>query len=138
MTRPILLSVSTYCCIALFDTSFYALQPLFYSTPIELGGLGFDTRKIGSTLSILAIMNGTIQLIFFPTYVRRFGPKRVIVVGIALFVRAYTNLHVFEKEKPTNRASQQYLACFPLSTSSLDYGDLPRWSGHFSYSKCCS
>jgi hypothetical protein len=89
MTRPILLSVANYCVLAFLDRSFGALQTLFLSTDINMGGLGLDPPAIGMCLGISGISNGILQGLFFPKIVRRIGPQRVILVGMTAFLAIF-------------------------------------------------
>ncbi|KAI0749529.1 MFS general substrate transporter [Daedaleopsis nitida] len=57
--------------------------PVFYSTPIELGGLGMDPATIGVILSLYGIVNGLTQIFLFGKIHDRFGTKRVYMAGIA-------------------------------------------------------
>ncbi|KAF9230340.1 major facilitator superfamily domain-containing protein, partial [Melanogaster broomeanus] len=47
LVPKILLPIACYGAIAMLEIAMFALQPLFYSTPIELGGLGFSPATIG-------------------------------------------------------------------------------------------
>jgi len=67
------------------DRSFGALQTLFLSTDIDAGGLGLEPPAIGICLGIFGITNGVLQAIFFPKILRRIGPQRVALMGIAAF-----------------------------------------------------
>lgn len=90
LTRPILMSVACYALLALLDISFRAMQPLFYATPIEFGGLGQSPAWIGSMMSLFGIMNGVVQAFLFPVLIERWGPKRVYVSGMAMFAVLFT------------------------------------------------
>ncbi|KAJ3557587.1 hypothetical protein NM688_g1389 [Phlebia brevispora] len=85
LSWPILLSVANYAFLSLLDIAYRAIQPLFYSTPIDLGGLGQSPALIGILLASFGIMNGTIQAIYFPRLVESWGPKRVFMTGMAMF-----------------------------------------------------
>lgn len=85
LTWPVLLSVANYALLSLLDIAYRAIQPLFYSTPIELGGLGQTPARIGILLALFGIMNGTVQALYFPTLIERWGPKRVFMTGMAMF-----------------------------------------------------
>jgi hypothetical protein len=89
MTRPVLLSVASYCILAFSDMSLFSLQPLLYSTDIENGGLGLDTPTIGMCLGIFGFMDGVIQALFFAKLVARFGIERVLVSEMLAFVPLY-------------------------------------------------
>jgi hypothetical protein len=90
MTKPVLLSVANYCVFAFLDRSFGALQTLFLSTDISMGGLGLDPPAIGTLLGIFGISNGILQGIFFPKIIRRIGPQRMILMGMAAFPAIFT------------------------------------------------
>ncbi|CCM04325.1 uncharacterized protein FIBRA_06496 [Fibroporia radiculosa] len=83
---PVLLSVANYGSLALLDMIYRAIQPLFFSTPIEFGGLGMTPARIGTVLGAFGLLNGGIQALFFARSVRRWGPKRVFMVGMSSFV----------------------------------------------------
>ena len=85
MIRPILMSVACYALLALLDIAFRAMVPLFYSTPIEFGGLGQSPAWIGSMMSVFGIMNGVVQAFLFPVLIECWGPRRVFVTGMAMF-----------------------------------------------------
>ncbi|KAI0059263.1 MFS general substrate transporter [Artomyces pyxidatus] len=89
MTRPVLLSISNYAFLALLDIALFGLLPLVFSTPIELGGLGLSPAIIGTCLGTFGLLNGTLQAIFFSKIVKRFGPKRVFMTGMANFIVIY-------------------------------------------------
>ena len=80
-----MLSIANYGLIAFCDISLFALMPLFYSTPIELGGMGFDPLAIGICFAIYGVMNGVLQAMFFAEIVGRFGPKQLIVAGGVIY-----------------------------------------------------
>lgn len=86
LVRPVLLSVANYGTLCLLDIAYRAIQPLFFSMPIELGGLGFTPATIGLVLGIFGLMNGSLQALFFARVVHRWGPKRVFMAGMACFV----------------------------------------------------
>ncbi|KAJ8593923.1 MFS general substrate transporter, partial [Rhizopogon salebrosus TDB-379] len=67
-----------------------ALLPLFYSTPIYLGGLGFTPASIGWWLAMFGIADGTFEALFFAKIVDRLGPKRLFCVSVSCFVPLMT------------------------------------------------
>ncbi|PSS05527.1 hypothetical protein PHLCEN_2v3809 [Hermanssonia centrifuga] len=89
MVWPVLLSVSNYALLALLDISYRAIQPLFYSTPISFGGLGQSPARIGTVMACFGIMNGIIQALCFAKFIDRWGPKRVFVTGMAMFMALF-------------------------------------------------
>jgi len=82
LTRSVLIPTVNYALLALVDSFFRAVQPLFFSTPIALGGLGLDPPVIGTILSIFGILNAIFQVFFFAKLNDRFGSKNIFVVGI--------------------------------------------------------
>lgn len=80
---PVLIASLNYAFLALVDISTRAVQPVFFSTPIELGGLGLPPHHIGKIFSIYGIANGFLQIFYFAKTQARFGPKNVYLAGIA-------------------------------------------------------
>lgn len=71
--------------LAFAEIGLFALQPLFYSTPIEMGGLELSSRGVVICLSAFGVINSVLQALFFARIVGRFGPKFVIITGTLLF-----------------------------------------------------
>lgn len=90
LTYPILLSVASYAMLAILDIAYRAMQPLFLSTPIKLGGLGLTPASIGALLSAFGMLNGIFQALYFPRIIERFGVRLVYLVGICMFVVLYS------------------------------------------------
>ncbi|KAG1735527.1 major facilitator superfamily domain-containing protein [Suillus lakei] len=65
LVTRVLIATCAYAAVALIEISFRAVQPVFYATPIEMGGLGLDTPAIGIILAVLGILNGVFQVLFF-------------------------------------------------------------------------
>ncbi|KAI0649187.1 MFS general substrate transporter [Trametes meyenii] len=85
-TKPVLWSIANYAGLAFLEIAFRAIQPLFFSTPIELGGLGLPPSTIGLILGSFGIMDGVFQALFFAKFVGRWGQKRVFQTGMAMFL----------------------------------------------------
>jgi len=79
-----------YSFVALVDISFRALQPVFLSTPVALGGLGLDPPAIGTILSFSGILNGAFTIFFFSRMTDYFGVKWVYLVGMAAAVPSFS------------------------------------------------
>jgi hypothetical protein len=86
LTGPVLLSIANYGMLAILDISLGALQPLFFSTPIEFGGLGFSPARIGLVLGLFGILNGIFQGIFFARIVNWWGLRRTFMISMLSFV----------------------------------------------------
>lgn len=65
LVTRVIIATCAYAATALIEISFRAVQPVFYATPIEMGGLGLDASAIGIILAMLGILNGVLQLLFF-------------------------------------------------------------------------
>ncbi|EJC99925.1 MFS general substrate transporter [Fomitiporia mediterranea MF3/22] len=83
LTRPVLLSTTTYALLSLLDIAYRALQPVFYATPRSLGGLGLPPHTIGIFLAFLGFANGVFQVSCFARLTKRWGNRRVYLLGIA-------------------------------------------------------
>lgn len=83
LTPRVIIAAGNYAFLALVDITLRAIQPVFYSTPTELGGLGMNPRTIGLILSLFGIANGVTQIFLFGRIHDRFGAKRVYIAGVA-------------------------------------------------------
>jgi MFS family permease len=63
-----------------------ALLPLFYSSPIEYGGLNLSPSTIGILLGTFGLANGVFQAFFFAKFVKRWGAKNVFITGMSSFL----------------------------------------------------
>jgi hypothetical protein len=80
------LCIANYGVLTIFEIALWALHPLFYSTPIEFGGLGFTPMTIGLWMSAFGVANSLIQAFCFAPLVNRLGTKTVLRVGHACFI----------------------------------------------------
>jgi len=83
LTPRVVIAAANYACLSLVDIAFRAIQPVFFSTPIEDGGLGLSPAEIGNILSFFGILNGVFQIFFFAKINDRVGSKNIFIVGIA-------------------------------------------------------
>ncbi|ESK95843.1 member of major facilitator superfamily multidrug- dha1 sub-family [Moniliophthora roreri MCA 2997] len=79
----VLIAAGNYACLSLVDISVRAIQPLFFSTPIEHGGLGLPPSMIGNLMSIFGFLNGITQIFFFAKIHDKLGSKITFTIGIA-------------------------------------------------------
>ena len=86
LTRPILLVLSSYVFLVFIDMSNFVLVPLFYSTPLEYGGLGLDPYHIGVTLGTFGFLNSIIQANLLGQLIRKHGSRRMFQVGFSSFI----------------------------------------------------
>jgi MFS family permease len=78
-----MISVSNYASLAFIDMAMLALLPLFYSSPIEHGGLDLSPSTIGILLGTFGLLNGAFQAFFFAKIIKRFGAKNLFITGIS-------------------------------------------------------
>ncbi|KAI0768094.1 MFS general substrate transporter [Trametes elegans] len=83
LTPRVIVAAANYAFLAIVDITMRAIQPVFYSTPVALGGLGLSPQTIGLILSLYGITNGLTQIFLFGRVHDRFGTKRVYMAGLA-------------------------------------------------------
>ena len=79
----VLIAAGNYATHSLLEMAFRSVQPLFFATPTELGGLGLDPPRIGNILSVYGVVNGLFQIFFFVDLHDRFGSKAIFSVAMA-------------------------------------------------------
>ena len=89
LTPRVIIVAGNYASLSLVDIAFRAIQPVFLSTPIHLGGLGLPPPSIGRLLSIQGISNGIFQVFFFSRIHDRWGSKKTFIAGISSAVPAF-------------------------------------------------
>jgi len=89
LTPPVIVAISNYGAVALLDIAFMALLPLFLSTPIQSGGLGYSPSQIGLIMGTLGLLNGVMQGLLSAKVQRYFGVKLVYVVGVMSYIGIY-------------------------------------------------
>jgi hypothetical protein len=89
LTPRVLIAAGNYASLSLVDIAFRAIQPVFLSTPIHLGGLGLPPPSIGTLLSIQGISNGIFQVFFFAQIHDRWGSKKTFIAGILNAIPAF-------------------------------------------------
>lgn len=92
-----MIAAINYASLSLVDISFRAIQPLFFSTPIHLGGLGLPPPTIGTILSCFGILNGLLSVFFFAKVHDRWGTKRVFMTGIASAIPVFMTFPILNK-----------------------------------------
>jgi hypothetical protein len=78
----VLVSAGNYATLSLIDIAYRGVQPLFFATPVALGGLGLTPPIIGNILSCYGILNGIAQVFFFARIHDRLGSKNTFLYGI--------------------------------------------------------
>ncbi|KAF8840254.1 MFS general substrate transporter [Paxillus ammoniavirescens] len=80
------LRIANYGVLAILDIALCSLLPLFYSTPIKFGGLGFTPMTIGLWMAGYGFANSLIQVCCFAPLVEKLGLKTLLRVGHACFI----------------------------------------------------
>jgi hypothetical protein len=83
LSRRVLIASGSYAGIALIDIAFRTVQPVFYATPISLGGLRLNTPTIGTILAVQGIVNGLVHLLISPKLHDIMGPKNLFLFAVA-------------------------------------------------------
>lgn len=127
LTRRVALAAGNYACLSLVDITFRAIQPLFFSTPIDLGGLGLPPSTIGKILAIFGVLDGVVHIFFFTKIHDYWGSKKVVVFGIASAVPAFISFPILSYMAKTRGITTGLWAivAFQISISvgwSLSYG----------------
>jgi len=81
----VMIPVANYGMLGLVDISLSVLLPLFYSSPIEIGGLGLPPPIIGTFLAIYGLVTGIIQGLFAAKLVERIGAKKMFCLAVFCF-----------------------------------------------------
>jgi len=84
----ILIAAGNYASLSLVDIGMKAIQPVFLSTPIRLGGLGLPPSSIGTILSVQGFLNGIFSIFFFAKIHDRWGAKKTFIAGVAAAIPA--------------------------------------------------
>jgi len=123
LTRPVVVSVANYGVIALLDMTAGTLISLIWSTPVEFGGLGMSPASVGLWTAGYGIMNCIFQFVAFPGFVRRFGPRSVVIASILCYFPIFVmfpfeNLALRDSSRGLNPAAR-LLIVLQLSAASF-------------------
>ncbi|KAG2158752.1 MFS multidrug-resistance DHA1 sub-family [Suillus bovinus] len=67
----------------LFVVAINKLQPLFYATPIELGGVSLDPTRIGVIFATAGFASGIFQFLFYARLHDRLGARTMYMGGLS-------------------------------------------------------
>ncbi|KIJ62892.1 hypothetical protein HYDPIDRAFT_176319 [Hydnomerulius pinastri MD-312] len=88
LIKRVVAPIINYGFLAFVDQSVMVLQPLMYSTSIDLGGLSLSTSMIGIIMCAWGIANGFIQIFAFPPLLRKLGPRKLYTLSFAFYLVA--------------------------------------------------
>ncbi|KAI6006602.1 major facilitator superfamily domain-containing protein [Pisolithus orientalis] len=121
----VLIAAANYAALSTIEISFRAVQPLFYATPIELGGLGLDPPQIGNILATYGILNGLFQIFCFADLHDRFGSKAIFTFAVSSgipFVLICPLINALAREYGLNWAVWCMIGVQVLCSMSLNLG----------------
>ncbi|KAG2093751.1 major facilitator superfamily domain-containing protein [Suillus discolor] len=83
LTSKMLSATASYATMGLFQMGFNSVLPVFYATPIELGGLSLDPPRIGALLAASGVTHGMFQLFFYAHLHDRFSARAIHITGVS-------------------------------------------------------
>ncbi|KAG1901476.1 major facilitator superfamily domain-containing protein [Suillus fuscotomentosus] len=83
LTSKVLSVMASYTTMGLFHMAFSSILPIFYATPIELGGLSLDPPRIGALLAASGIIQGIFQLLLYARLHHHFGARTIYITGVS-------------------------------------------------------
>ncbi|KAF9237649.1 major facilitator superfamily domain-containing protein [Melanogaster broomeanus] len=84
-TYSVMIPIANYGILALVEIGFLVLLPLFYSAPIEIGGLGLSPYVIGTFLATFGVVDGIVQALFVARIIDRIGAKNMFCWAVFFF-----------------------------------------------------
>jgi hypothetical protein len=83
LTPKVLTITASYATMGLFRIAFISILPVFYATPIRLGGLSLEPPRIGAVLAASSTAQVIFQLVFYARLHDHFGAKAMQITGIS-------------------------------------------------------
>ena len=80
-----MIPIANYGALGLVEIGLFVLLPLFYSSPIEIGGLGLPPPIIGTFLATFGIVDGTVQALFAAKIIERIGTRKMFCSAVLCF-----------------------------------------------------
>ncbi|KAF9237647.1 MFS general substrate transporter [Melanogaster broomeanus] len=84
-TYSVMIPIANYGMLALVEIGFLVLLPLFYSAPIEIGGLGLSPYVIGKFFAAFGVVSGVVQALFVARIIDRIGAKNLFCCAVLFF-----------------------------------------------------
>lgn len=94
MTWTVLVAALNYAVVAFLDISLRSIQPLFFSTSINEGGLGMEPHHIGRIISLGGLANGIALVFFFPRLDKWLGTKKLLLLSIIAILPSFALLPI--------------------------------------------
>lgn len=81
-----MLATANYAFVALGASFYGSFLPVFFATPVDLGGLDLSPFAIGTIMTTFGVLNGIVQLVSFARMHRWLGTRRLCLIGLSGFV----------------------------------------------------
>ncbi|KAF4613873.1 hypothetical protein D9613_008010 [Agrocybe pediades] len=88
-TKRVITASGSYASLAAVEITFRCIQPLFYSTPVHLGGLGLSPAKIGNILALDGTLSGLSQLLLFARINDRWGSRNTVMYAVGSAIPSF-------------------------------------------------
>ncbi|KIJ14300.1 Drug:H+ antiporter-1 family protein [Paxillus involutus ATCC 200175] len=84
-TYSVMIPIANYGTLALVEIGVLVLLPLFYSAPVEIGGLGFPPSTIGLFLAVFGVVDGLVQALFVAKIINKIGAKNLFCWAVLFY-----------------------------------------------------
>ena len=85
-TYSVMIPIVNYATLALVEIGFVALLPLFYATPIEIGGLDLPPPVIGTCMAIWGLFNVLFQGLFVRKLIDLFSERKIFCIAVLAYI----------------------------------------------------
>lgn len=82
-TYPVVISVTNHLLLAFIYGCLINILPLFFATPIALGGTGFDPAQVGYVLGAYFAFSAFFLVTFSTKLIHSFGERRIFICSIS-------------------------------------------------------
>ncbi|KAG2146252.1 major facilitator superfamily domain-containing protein [Suillus clintonianus] len=82
LTPKVLIVAASNGTLILYGLTIRSILPIFYATPIGLGGLSLDPPRIGAIFATSAFVGGIFQVLFYDRLHDRFGAYVIYMTGL--------------------------------------------------------
>ena len=83
LTYPVFICLVNFAYLEFLNSSHSVLIPLFFAMPIEIGGLGFEPRRIGYILGVYRAVTAVFMATYFSKIVYYLGERRTYILSMS-------------------------------------------------------
>lgn len=94
LTKRVIMAAGNYALLSLIEIAFRAIQPVFLSTPVALGGLDLSPSVIGTLLSISGVLNAIFQVFFSAKVIGHWGTKKTYLVALVFALLSFASFPI--------------------------------------------